>query len=40
MGDLMEISVDAVEHRVVTSVTTVRYECDRCCERRVKAPPL
>ena len=29
-----------LEHRVVTSVTTVRYECDRCCERRVKAPPL
>jgi hypothetical protein len=34
-----------LEHRVVTSVTTVRYECDRCCKRRVEAglvptPPL
>ena len=24
-----------LKHRVVTSVTTVRYECDRCCKRSV-----
>jgi hypothetical protein len=26
-----------LERRVITSMTTVRYECDRCCKRRVKA---